>query len=213
MAIEGRSRKPPPLAGRDMDARDIAFVRGVAYKFRASTPLSDDEALSCGLVGYWKAGLRYRAADGPWLPYAALRIRGEILDGGRAADHLTRSQRAAVQRGDGTVALHRPTSLSQGAPGFTGQSASSQTLEDLLPDPAAGPERIDQRLTIDAAFERIHRVHPRAAAVLRLTYEQDWPAADIAELFGVTVSRVSQLRTLGHELLAELLPRDLLEAA
>ncbi len=186
-----------PLAGRDLDARDIAFVRGVAHNTSASAAIGYDDALSAGLLAYWRAGMRFNPGAASWATYAATIVRHGIEDEARSRDHLSRHHRGQVRRGE---VADEPPPASLDLAAHARRSIAACRDEDL-------------RLTVDAALEHVHRIHPRAAAVLRLTYEQDMRDEDIGVLLGCGHSQVSRLRTLGRGLIADLLPLELLDAA
>jgi RNA polymerase sigma factor (sigma-70 family) len=205
-----------PLAGRELDAHDIAFVHGTIRTSPAAAMLDDDDAFSVGLIAYWRAAVRYDPGRGMlWVTYAGNRIRNALQDEARLQDHLTRPHRREVTANGGGRAVKRPASLDEPlrmlAPEAVVGDPGAPTLASTLKAPPE--EDIDLRLTVDAAYEAIHRVNPKIAAVMRLYYQHGWRDQDIAEFFGVGESRVSQLKTIGREMLRELLPLDLLDAA
>lgn len=204
----------PPLAGRDLDARDIAFIRGIAHNTPAAAAIGYDDALSAGLLAYWKAGMRYDpAGQASWRTYAVLAVRRGIQEEARSRDHLSRWHRDEVKAGrlpDMPAAVSLDQAPEDRGERFDRGAARQADLVDLIP---ASARDEDLRITVDAALEAVHRVHPRAAAVLRLTYEQGMRDEDIGVLLGVGHSQVSRLRTLGRGLIRELLPLELLDAA
>ncbi len=201
-----------PLAGRELDAHDLRFVTSVVRSTPAAGAIGYDDALSAGLLEYWRAAERFDPADGtPWANFAARRVRGAIQDEARNHDHLSRVHRRAVNAGsDGGAWVMAPKSLDE--PLSARGDAAAMTLGDML---AATDEThdLDMRLTVDAALEIVHLADARIAAVLRLYYEQGWRDQDIGLLFGVSESRASQMRKQGRAMLRELLPRELLDAA
>lgn len=68
----------------------------------------------------------------------------------------------------------------------------------------------DLRMTVEEAYEAVHRMKPRVAAVMRLYYQQGWLDREIAEFLGVDDSRVCQIRGQGHDMMRGLLSLDLL---
>ncbi len=204
-----------PLAGRELDEHDLRFVTSVVRSTPAAGAIGYDDALSAGLLEYWRAAERFDPSDGtPWTHFAARRVRGAIQDEARNHDHLSRVHRRAVNAGsDGGAWVMAPKSLDEPLSGYAARGdAAAMTLGDML---AATDETsdLDMRLTVDAALEIVHLADARIAACLRLYYQQGWRDQDIGLLFGVSESRASQMRKKGRAMLAELLPRDLLDAA
>ena len=201
-----------PLKGRELDAHDLRFVTRVVRSTPAAGAIGYDDALSAGLLEYWRAAERYDPSDGtPWTHFAARRVRGAVADEARNADHLSRCHRRKVNAGeDGGLWVMAPKSLDEPLPARG--DAAAMTLGDML---AATDETgdVDTRLTIDAALEIVHLADARIAAALRLYYQRGWRDEDIAALFGVGHSRISQMRKQGRAMLAALLPLDLLDAA
>lgn len=206
-----QDKQPPPLDGRELDAHDLRFVTSVVRCTPAAAAVGYEDALSVGLIAYWQAARRFDAGRGtPWAVYVTPYIRHAIQDEARHADHLSRQHRREVTaNGDGDPVAMAPISLEQ--PLLLHDAAQTRTIASTIADPAR-PDH-DLRLTVDAALEIVHAVHPHAATALRLYYQQGWRDPDIGVLFGVSASRSSQLRKQGRGMLAELLPLDLLDAA
>lgn len=213
----------PPLAGRDMGARDVAFVRAVVREVAACALIGDEEALSVGLLAYWLAARRFKADAGvSWASFAGRRVHGAVLDEARRCDHLSRRQREAVRRDGVTASAMAPmlwstpvTSRTSGTrSGWTAGGGTPLTLADVVADPR---RHADAELvaTVDAALEAVKRIHPRAAIALRLHYMRGWTLEDVGAFLDVGAPRVSQLLKLGRDLLRDrdLLSLDLLEAA
>ncbi len=74
----------------------IPLVRTVVAQMKKSlsSQADEDELFSFGMTGLWDASRKFDAAQGvKFETYAVQRIRGEILDGLRKSDHISRTLR------------------------------------------------------------------------------------------------------------------------
>ena len=110
---------------------------------------------------------------------AALDIDAEELD--------ARMQRAANAQ---LVALDQPW-------GFNGSDAAPTTMLDFLPDPSANdPAELSDRADLeDQVSAAVLQLSGREQTILALRYHQDLTLAEIAEVFDLTESRISQIHT------------------
>src|SRR6185437_3538338 len=77
-------------------AAGMTLVRQIAASIARRLPshVDRDELVSLGALGWVEARARFDAARGvPFAGFAAMRIRGAILDGLRATDTLSRDDR------------------------------------------------------------------------------------------------------------------------
>ena len=110
---------------------------------------------------------------------AALGIDAQELD--------ARMQRAANAQ---LIALDQPW-------GFNGSDSAPTTMLDFLPDlsandPAEISDRADLEEQVSAA---VLQLSGREQTILALRYHQDLTLAEIAEVFDLTESRISQIHT------------------
>ncbi len=209
---------PSPL-GRELDQRDIDFISRVSQWVVPTWVLDREEAFGCGQLGYWKAALAFDHKQSvPWPSYAHIRVRGAVLDGARAWDWLGRKHRRDIQQGRtvATDATARPMSIdsmSLAHGEIVGYDALDRLLWKADECHLSGHEANETRLTVEDAVAQIEPKNPRAHATLTMIFHGEMTYADIAEFYGVTVSRIYQLRAEGLGLLAELLPQDLFLAA
>jgi len=96
-------------------------------------------------------------------------------------------QRMALSQ---VVALDQPW-------GFNGSDSAPTTMLDFLPDPAAGDpaDLSDQADLADQVAAAVLQLSGREQTILALRYHQDLTYAEIAEVFDVTESRISQIHT------------------
>jgi RNA polymerase sigma factor for flagellar operon FliA len=109
----------------------------------------------------------------------ALDIDAEELD--------ARMQRAANAQ---LVALDQPW-------GFNGSDSAPTTMLDFLADPASGdPADVADRANLaDQVATAVLQLSGREQTILALRYHQDLTLAEIAEVFDVSESRISQIHT------------------
>jgi RNA polymerase sigma factor for flagellar operon FliA len=109
----------------------------------------------------------------------ALKVTLEELD--------ARLQRMATSQ---VVALDQPW-------GFTATDSAPTTMLDFLPDPGANdPAEISDRADLEGQVSAaVLQLSGREQTILALRYHQDLTLAEIAEVFDLTESRISQIHT------------------
>ncbi len=187
---------------------------------RVPPSVTRDELVSAGSLALVLAARSYDATSGvPFARYAALRIKGAILDELRSIDWASRGARRRVreyttasdqlraslgrQPGREEIAAAMGTDVA-GVEGARLDAerrvlrldAPGSVLADVLPDPGATPE------DLMLGNERVHWLRAavvtlpeRLRAVVVGLYLEDRSIADLAAELGVTESRISQLRT------------------
>jgi RNA polymerase sigma factor for flagellar operon FliA len=187
-----------------------------------------EDLVSAGHLALVLASRSYDPETGvPFARYAALRIRGALIDelrsmdwASRGARHRAREMSAASDRL--TAALGRTPSREElakelgtdvAAVDQARQDAERRVLSmdatvhpvaDLVRDEAPGPEEnvlIGERLRyLRAAVETLP---DRLRSVIEGLFLQDRTVAELADELGVTQSRISQLRTEGLALMRD----------
>jgi RNA polymerase sigma factor FliA len=195
---------------------------------RVPATVSREDLVSAGHLALVLASRAYDAATGvPFSRYAALRIRGALIDelrsmdwASRGARHRARELGAASDRL--TATLGRTPSRTElaselgtdvAAVDQARQDAERRVLSmdatvhpvaDLVRDEAPGPEDnvlMGERLRyLRAAVETLP---DRLRLVIEGLFLQDRSVAELAEELGVTQSRISQLRTEGLGLMKD----------
>lgn len=134
-----------------------------------------DELVSAGHLGLTKAAIQYDDQQGAsFRTYSYRRVWGHMQDALRQFDHLSRAERRAVDAGR-MVDPGAPVPMTQ---------AVSETLE--------APRERNGDVDLELALAGLD---PRHQAVVRCVDLKGWPRKDVGDLFGVTSSRVTQLRT------------------
>ena len=187
---------------------------------RVPPSVTRDELVSAGSLALVLAARSYDAQSGvPFARYAALRIKGAILDELRSIDWASRGARRRAREYTSAsdrlrASLGRQPEREEIAAAMGTDTAGVEearldaerrvlrldapgsVLADVLPDPAASPEELA------LGSERVHWLRAAVETLpdrLRLVvvglYLQDRSIADLAAELGVTESRISQLRT------------------
>ena len=192
---------------------------------RSAAPLAElNDLVGGGTIGLIQAVDCFNPSQGvAFSTYAAPRIRGAMLDDRRRCDHASRGsrrQQREIQRTERTLRAgmarapqHAEVASALGVEPETlwqwkanGADAvhvsldtgvSGRGLQDSLPGMAVGDvegplERAEQRTWLRG---RIAALEDRERMVLALYYVRGLKLREIAEVLGVTESRVSQIRT------------------
>jgi RNA polymerase sigma factor for flagellar operon FliA len=197
---------------------------------RVPSHVNRDDLTSAGLAALVTAARGYDAERGiPFGRFAAMRIRGALLDELRSLDWASRSVRsrarqAELARQDLTAALGRvPTAAEiastlgltvneiesveedvQRAVVLSLQGFSAGTAEDMITEQTSGPEdMLLHRERIGYLHNAIEALPERLRTVVTRYFLQEQPMAEIAAELGVTESRVSQLRAEALTLLKD----------
>jgi RNA polymerase sigma factor (sigma-70 family) len=164
---------------------DVEYVKRVVRSMAVSYAIGVDDAIGEGLVGLCKAAHDFDGR-GRFLGYASRRIVGEVLDAARRSDHLTRVHRGHVKNGDVEDTL-RPIYFEDIAARRSSGRGEYWGWESMF---GCDEEDIALRLVLDDA---IVSIEGRTGAALRLYLLEDMKQVEIAELLGVSASRVSQI--------------------
>ena len=183
-----------------------------------------DDMIQAGMMGLMDALARYEDTHGAQFEtYAAQRIRGAMLDGLRDQDWLPRGVRRAQRRIDAAMqaleqTLGRAPSESELANRLGLSLADYRELlqeargtqlvfiEDLAegeegveregPEQNADPlARLQDKRFRKALVAAIERLPERERLVMGMYYEQELNLREIAEVLGVTESRICQLHS------------------
>ncbi|HEY0214939.1 MAG TPA: sigma-70 family RNA polymerase sigma factor [Cellulomonas sp.] len=195
---------------------------------RVPATVSREDLVSAGHLALVLAARAFEPSTGvPFARYAALRIRGALIDelrsmdwASRGARHRARELSSASDRLTATLG-RTPTRVELAGELGTDVAAVDQARQDaerrvlsmdatvhpvadLVRDDAPGPEDavlIDERLRyLHAAVETLP---DRLRLVIEGLFLQDRSVADLADELGVTQSRISQLRTEGLSLMRD----------
>jgi RNA polymerase sigma factor for flagellar operon FliA len=218
--LERLIRENMPLVGH--------LVREMLFKVPAH--VHRDDLASAGYAALVTAAQAFDAGRGvPFGRFAAVRVRGALLDELRSMDWASRSVRARARRADVarqelTAQLGRtpsPAELAQllgvgvtelatvdddvqraavlSLQGFTGGAA-----EDMVTEASMNPEEtLLHRERIGYLHDAVTALPERLRFVVEASFLQERPLSAVAAELGVTESRVSQLRTEALALLKD----------
>jgi RNA polymerase sigma factor FliA len=219
----------------EMITAHLPLVGHLVREMLARVPVhvSREDLFSAGTEALITAARAFVPDRGtPFSSYAAVRVRGALLDELRGLDWASRSVRGKVRRveaaRDRFVAEHGrvPTSaelaelLETDVREVTAvhddvQRAAVMSLQAAFPNGldgagAVGPahqptpeELVVDRERIGYLYDAVEALPERLRAVVEAYYFQNRPMAEIAEELGVTESRVSQLRAEATKLLRD----------
>lgn len=228
---------PAPTAAADRLVTDhLALVGHIARDAASKLPrhLDTDDLLGAGALALVQASQAFDSSLGvPFARFAAIRVRGAMIDQMRTRDWATRSVRSRSRALAGlveelTTALHRrPTDAELAAASGMSQAEVREVLHGVeragvlsldpvgTDDEGLGASLQDRAPSPDetlVAAERMGYLRDAVAELperLRMVvtgyYLQDRPLTELAAELGVTASRASQLRAEGLAMLQEAL--------
>jgi RNA polymerase sigma factor for flagellar operon FliA len=188
---------------------------------RVPAHVNRDDLLSAGYAALVAAARGFDDDRGvPFARFAAVRVRGALLDELRGLDWASRSVRQRARRTDTarqelTAELGRTPTLAevagklgcsvediesadddvQRAVVFSLQGFATAGADDMVTEPSAGPEEmLLRRERLGYLRHAIDVLPERLRAVVTGYFFEERPMAQIAGELGVTESRVSQLR-------------------
>lgn len=221
-----------PRELEDLVREHMALVGHLVRELMSRLPghVYPDDLCSAGFAALLAAARSYEPDRGiPFHRYAAVRIRGALLDELRGQDWASRSVRSRARRTEAarqelTAVLGRmPTDAEVAellgvrvsevaaieeevhkAAVLSLQGFSSGSADDLVTERAAGPEDLLlHRERVGYLHQAIQALPDRLRLVVTASFLQERPIAEVAAELGVTESRVSQLRTEALRLLRE----------
>ena len=198
--------------------------------FKVPPHVHRDDLASAGYTALVTAAQAFDDERGiPFGRFAAMRVRGALLDELRAMDWASRSVRARARRADVarqelTARLGRtptPTELAellgvgvseladveddvQRAAVLSLQGFTAGTAEDMVTESSMNPEELLlHRERIGYLHDAVAVLPERLRYVVEASFLQERPLSEVAGSLGVTESRVSQLRTEALALLKD----------
>ena len=204
------------------------MVREMLFKVPAH--VHRDDLASAGYAALVTAAQAFDDTRGiPFGRFAAMRVRGALLDELRSMDWASRSVRARARRADTaraelTARLGRTPSAQelaellgvavgelsnvdddvQRAAVLSLQGFAAGTADDLVTEPTLNPEEmLLHRERIGYLHDAVAVLPERLRFVVEASFLQERPLSEVAAELGVTESRVSQLRTEALALLKD----------
>ncbi|MEV6847588.1 sigma-70 family RNA polymerase sigma factor [Actinoplanes sp. NPDC051411] len=204
------------------------MVREMLFKVPAH--VHRDDLASAGYAALVTAAQAFDDGRGiPFGRFAAMRVRGALLDELRSMDWASRSVRARARRAETarselTAQLGRTPNAQelaqllgvavselsnvdddvQRAAVLSLQGFAAGTADDLVTEPTLNPEEmLLHRERIGYLHDAVAVLPERLRYVVEASFLQERPLSEVAASLGVTESRVSQLRTEALALLKD----------
>ncbi|MBK1878449.1 FliA/WhiG family RNA polymerase sigma factor [Pelagicoccus mobilis] len=227
----GDSAKPP-VQQAELFETYMPLVRSIVARIKINLPphIDEQDLHSVGITGLIAALKKYDPAQKKSFgSYAAMRIRGSILDELRRMDWMPRNARTNFKKLRATIeeveqrlgrpateeeirnelglshkeydqlmAETRPVSflpLDNAAAG--GDDGEGADLYEVIPDDNVMPvtNKMEKDEVTRLVAERINQLPETPRKVLAMYYFQDMRLAEIAEVFGLTESRICQIHS------------------
>ena len=211
--------KPSPL---NLVESELAQVRRIAHYYhgRVSGVIEVDDLIQVGNLGLIDAAQRYVPKDGvSFASYAAIRIRGAIVDHLRKSSNLCRTtimMRQKIKRSSEALEqrLQRtPTAIEIAAESgisvseyeewrLAFQANTHNSIDEVMDDFSIwfeasdeNPEAHMEKIEIKAALDRALRdLNEKEALVIQLYYVEELNVYENAEILSATTGRVSQIK-------------------
>jgi RNA polymerase sigma factor for flagellar operon FliA len=221
-----------PATVTELVEQNVALVGHLVRELLAKVPahVGRDEMVSAGMMALVISAQNYDAARGvPFARFAAIRIRGALMDELRSMDWAARSVRGRAREVEAVrsqlaatlgrtprtdeiatamgVAVSELDSLQSDlnrASVLSLQGFAPETGGELLPDSSAGPEALVLlREKLGYLHDAIAELPERLRFVVTAYFFEQRQMTDIAAELGVTESRISQLRAEALKLLKD----------
>jgi RNA polymerase sigma factor FliA len=203
----GRARTSSARSGVDSLVEDnLALVGHIVREIMTRLPahVNRDDLVSAGMAALVVSAQGYDESRGvPFARFAAIRIRGALVDELRSMDWASRSVRGRAReveqvRNQLAVTLSRSPRADEVANSM-GVSVSELSAIDagasMMPDNQRGPEQLLlDREQLGYLHDAIDELPERLRYVVRAYFFEQRQMSDIATELGVTESRISQLR-------------------
>jgi RNA polymerase sigma factor for flagellar operon FliA len=221
------------LNKRGQDEIILAHMPVVGYQVsemirRVPAHVGRDELAAAGALALVQAARAFNPELGvPFGRYAAVRVRGAIVDALRAMDWASRGARlqarklteltenltaalgrtptrAELAQAMGTDATEVDAARAHASRRLLSLDAEGVGAAETLPTPTPGPEEqflVSERARYLAAA--VEELPERLRTVVEQLYFHDRPVAELADELGVTQSRISQLRSEALSLLKD----------
>ena len=193
---------------KELILEHLPLVKKIASKIYRRIPegaVEFEELVNTGVIGLIKAIDRYDENKAKFSTYAYIKIRGEILDYLRKLDFLPRNVREKVKNGE-LDALKEEIAAFVSLEEKLFENSDRFTVKDILSSSERSPEEevilaeLRQRLA-----EAISKLPEKEQLVLQLVFVEELDLKSISEVLGISVSRVSQIKSAALKKLKDLL--------
>lgn len=217
-AYTEQARRPSSERDR-LIAEHVEIARRISLRMARRCPdwINREDLVAAGLLGLTEAADRYdEHRNEPFLPFAEKRIRGAVLDELRRGDIMPRrvrqlarkigatikdlEQRTGESPTDEVVAAALGVSLEEyqtNLEQLVHVTIGSLELDDdtLMPtgDESSPEVQATRRHALTKVRGALERIDQRDVLILSLYYNEELTYSEIAEVLGVTTSRVCQL--------------------
>ncbi len=222
----------PPVQQAELFDTYMPLVRSIVARIKINLPphIDEQDLHSVGITGLINALKKYDPAQKKSFgSYAAMRIRGAILDELRRMDWMPRNARTnfkklrktvdeleqrlgrpakeeeirkelglSVKEFEALMAEVRPISfLPLDNASSSSDDSDSADLYEVIPDDNVVPvtSKMEKDEVTRLVAERINQLPEVPRKVLAMYYFQDMRLAEIAEVFGLTESRICQIHS------------------
>ncbi|MCA9665498.1 MAG: sigma-70 family RNA polymerase sigma factor [Myxococcales bacterium] len=212
-----------------LDAQQyMPFVQRIARRLVRRLPetVELDDLISAGTIGLMEALERYDENGGrSFETYAEFRVKGAMLDELRRLDPLNRATRGAQRRiekcqreiiaqtgsAPDSATLERAVKLAGGqrADVVASTHLMHVDMSSLPGQPADQEERLAEKQLVSLIKQAIDELPEREKIALSLVYLDNVPQVRVAEMLGVTESRVSQILSKTRRTLRERLGSEI----
>jgi RNA polymerase sigma factor FliA len=225
-----RATDTPALTVEQLVEQNLPLVGHIVRETMTRLPghINRDDLVSAGMTALVLSAQSYDHSRGvPFARFAAIRIRGALVDELRSMDWASRSVRGRAReldavRADLTNNLGRSPSAAEVATAMGVTTADLDAIDAdvhrasvlsiqgfapesgaaMLPDSQRGPEQILlDREQLGYLHDAIEALPERLRYVVRCYFFEQRQMSDIAAELGVTESRISQLRAEALKLL------------
>lgn len=168
------------------------IVKNIANKLlrRLPSTVRYDDLYSAGLTGLVEASHRFNNRRGvEFRTYAKHRVYGAMLDELRRLDTVSRDRRRAIREGRDEETLPAPRLVSMWC------STNGALREDVaeVESDLCLEEQVDRQRAQRRMLAALATLTPRLQQVYRMRIEEGCKLREIADHFGVTEARASQL--------------------
>jgi RNA polymerase sigma factor for flagellar operon FliA len=193
---------------KELVLEHLPLVKKVANKIYRRIPegaVEFEELVNTGVIGLIKAIDKYDEKKAKFSTYAYIKIRGEILDYLRKLDFLPRSVREKIKNGEIKDLKEEIISFISIEEKLFSDS-DRFTVKDTLSSSEPTPE---EKILLEDAKEKLVRaikeLSEKEQLVLQLIFVEELDLKSIGEILGISVSRVSQIKSSALKKLRELL--------
>ncbi len=192
---------------------NINLVKKVASKIYYRLPRGEvdfDELVNIGVIGLLKALDNYNEDFAKFSTYAYIRIRGEILDYLRSLDIVPRGIRDKIKKEEKPIDEQMEIPLSSSAIFLSIEKAIGGTedlkLIDTLRSKAESPEEYAYKIELREKIEdTLNLLTENEKKVIQMIFFEEKDLKEISEILGISMGRISQLKSQGLKKLKKLL--------